>query len=251
MIVEKYKHLFPEEIFNKKSFLYKHFIKNLEKIISKFNNFINNTDTELISVLVNSNISNEDIINHIINYRNPAKRKSIKTIIYADFVFFKLYDKLKGDSSLIDKWREINKDKINEAKEIEQYIAYAVQDYDLIKVKLDKINRLIDETDIEEDGMPRLGRGSLCRYYIPIKGLNNSYKINDKIVCYNPRNKKEIQYTITKIKENGDAYEVIDNRMKRYWFASYEDIQNAWSDLFSINKDIYSGWWNKSQIIKK
>ncbi len=102
-------------------------------------------------------------------------------------------------------------------------------------------------SELGKDGFPRTSRGNLCYYFIPVKG---GFPPNlSEITLFNPRTKKDVQITSMEYKASDNIYSgMLDG--KKVFLADYESIDDAWSDLFDVNKEIYSGWWNKVLINK-
>ncbi len=160
--------------------------------------------------------------------------------------------KLQGEirKNRITELREIHKDKIDTVNNLNYYIGLLRQSWqnyeDRQKVKQGKI---IDSWDIEKDGYPRTGRGNLCHLFIPIKGYFPNNK-TDNFNLYNPRTKKKIQYKIESYKKEDNVYKCINEKGKTVFLIPYEEVKEAYSCLFTNNKEIYAGWWNKTLISK-
>lgn len=112
-----------------------------------------------------------------------------------------------------------------------------------------KKGELVDDWDMEKDGYPRTGRGSLCYLFTPVKG---EWKANQtgKFKLLNPRNNKVVEYEILGYKAKDDIYACLNEKGKKVFLTEYSEVEEAYSCLFSSNKEIYSGWWNKTMILK-
>lgn len=129
-----------------------------------------------------------------------------------------------------------------------QWLKQAWEAYESRKrVKAGKGDDLSDE--LEESGAPRTGRGNLCSIYTPVKGkwLKDQRGV---IKMFNPRNKKTVELTIEKYVKSDDVYICTNDKGKKVYLTSFESVEEAWSCLYDINKEIFSGWWNKTLIWK-
>ena len=110
--------------------------------------------------------------------------------------------------------------------------------------------KLVNDYDIEKDGFPRCGRGNMCYLFIPVKGhwpkdKKGTFKLK------NPRNGKTFNYKIEKYKEEDNIYMCLNEDGKKVFLAVHDEINSCWDALFTVNKEIYSGWWNKTMISKE
>jgi len=157
-----------------------------------------------------------------------------------------LYFRDKNFSKLPD----VEKRKYSEPYEkIEHDLQWLRQSWDAwISRQNIKAGKMAHDYSVEKDGRPRTGRGNLCSVYTPVKG----WKKNEKgtIKLFNPRNKKNVLLTIDKYVREDDVYICTDEQGKKFYLTSFESVEEAWSCLFSINKEIFSGWWNKTLIWK-
>jgi hypothetical protein len=105
------------------------------------------------------------------------------------------------------------------------------------------------DTDKDENGIPRTGRGNLCSLFTPIKGKWIKGQ-KGTLKLFNPRNKKTITLRIKKFVKDENVYICLNNKGKEIFLTDYETVNNAWDALFPANKEIFSGWWNKILIWK-
>lgn len=146
-----------------------------------------------------------------------------------------------------ERFEEQYKDLSDRLREIDYWQCILKQDWGTYLNKENKKKGELDPSDLEDSNYPRLSRGNLCYYYIPIKGLGKDE--SGGITCLNPRTKKKKRFTIINQLENDyPAYKCVDGMGKECFIADWEEVNEAWDCLFSINKEIYSGWWNKTLI---
>lgn len=109
-------------------------------------------------------------------------------------------------------------------------------------------NRTAD-FEIEEDGFPRQGRGNMCYAYHPIQGDIRNLEIGKTYTCTNPRSKKEVELTILSKRGDQSEYKCL-LKGKEIFICEYGEVEECYSCLHPINKVIWSGWWNRTLIIK-
>lgn len=160
----------------------------------------------------------------------------------------------KGDEDnydeLYEKFREENKELLvvyDELSHTIQCMSQCWEQYeDRQKIK-DK--KLVNDYDIEEDGFPRTGRGNMCYLFVPVKG---KFPKNAKgsLTLFNPRIKKSVTYTKLKYKAEDNIYSCLNEKGKKVFLADHSEIKDSYNCLFASNKEIYSGWWNRTMILK-
>jgi hypothetical protein len=137
--------------------------------------------------------------------------------------------------------------------ELERNLRYPNQCWDAYESRQKiKNGKLIEEWDIEKDGYPSTSRGALCYLYIPVKGEYPKDATGTWILT-NPRNGKDEQYKIINSKTEGNttAYRCLNSKGKEVFMYPHREIECAFIDLFDINKEIFSGWWNRTLISKE
>lgn len=112
-----------------------------------------------------------------------------------------------------------------------------------------KAGKMAVSYDKEEDGLPCTSRGNMCSVFTAVKGKWEKDK-SGSLTLYNPRNKKKVTLTIDKYVKNEDVYICTDLAGKKVYLSSHESVSDAWDALFAVNKEIFSGWWNKTLIWK-
>ena len=152
------------------------------------------------------------------------------------------------DKKLADEIRESYKHQaVEELKHRLQYLKELWDSYE--QRKRVQQGLLAHSYDMEDDGFPRTSRANLCGFYIPIKGKFKPE--GDKFILFNPRKKKEEIYKVLEYKEEDDVYKCKSPSGKEVFFCTLDDTESSWDALFSINKEIFSGWWNKILINKQ
>jgi hypothetical protein len=221
--------LLPIEFSNfKRSIIKKSILDDIDALFILLNN----------TKLYNKTFTKSDIVNYINNIGNKNYEEAKNYIPDVDYNFF-LKEMFDNANTSIGKEKE----------EIDKHISYLIQSWDAYLDRIKVKNKVIDSYDIESTGFPDLSRGSVCSNFIPGQGLDNlNCSINNTILLTNPRNKKTIHAEILRIQKN--RYECkIDNKI--YYLIDREEIVDAYSALFSINKEIYSGWWNRTLIAQQ
>ena len=110
---------------------------------------------------------------------------------------------------------------------------------------------LVNKWDMEANGYPSTSRGAMCYLFIPVKG-KFPFKVNEdkSINLYNPRKKKTEVFTNVEFNDEEYIYSCLNPTGKKVFLAPYDSIEESYSCLFTINKAIFSGWWNKVMEIK-
>lgn len=168
------------------------------------------------------------------------------------------YTALYKDESLVKDDRDKGRDKIREKYKKE------IDEMDLLSRELDwcrdtydtytsrqKVKRgeLVHSFDMEKDGWPSDSRGAVCYLFIPVKGEFPTGE-QSVISLLNPRNKKVYDYKVLGYKkEGGGTYMCENEKGNKVFLIPHETVEHAYDALFSVNKEIYSGWWNKTMII--
>lgn len=153
---------------------------------------------------------------------------------------------------LHDKWREDNKEILDYHADLDMKLSYLRQVWEPY-VNRNKIKKglLVSDHDMEDDDFPRTSRGSMCYLFHPIKNFKNIPHSTKELTMFNPRSKKDIILTDLIYKKEDDIFSAIDPKGKKIFLADYQAVADSWDDLFSINKAIYSGWWNRILIFNK
>lgn len=99
------------------------------------------------------------------------------------------------------------------------------------------------------EDVPRTSRGNLCSVYTAVDGVWQTNKTG-QIVLKNPRTKKNVVLQIEQYVKEDNVYICHDEKNNKIYLASIEDVKEAWSCLFDVNKEIFSGWWNRTLIWK-
>jgi hypothetical protein len=73
-------------------------------------------------------------------------------------------------------------------------------------------------------------------------------KVGDIINVKNPRTKKELPLKVIQLNNENKQMYKCEYKNKTIFIYPHEEIENAYDCLFSINKAIYSGWWNRTLI---
>lgn len=143
------------------------------------------------------------------------------------------------------------KNESEEFKKIEDDLRGLEQLWDMVEDRI-KIKKglLVHDYDIEKDGFPRTGRGSLCYLFTPVKGGLPTEKIDGDLKLYNPRTKKDEIYKIIDYKEEENIFACLTPKNKKVFLIDYDVVDDAWDCLYRVNKEIYSGWWNKVMELK-
>jgi len=186
-------------------------------------------------------------------------RYTMRGTKYSNFYLAHLYiprrDSIKLHYSKEFKYDELPEEEQNKLRkpydDLSYHLQWLKQSWEAwesrLRVKEGKGDELSDE--LESHGAPRTGRGNLCSVYTPVKGqwLKDQTGV---IKMLNPRNKKSINLTIEKYVKSDDIYICVDEKGKKFYLTSFESVEEAWSCLFDINKEIFAGWWNKTLIWK-
>jgi len=147
---------------------------------------------------------------------------------------------------LMDEFRKDNKELQDYYYEAERILDFFKNNWDPYKNRQDvKQGKLVHSYDMGEDGFPVANRGTLCYLFIPVKNFDQINKDLNHVGLYNPRKKTKEIFTNVKYKEGENIYSAVNEKGKKVFFADFEDVNNSWDALFSINKEIYSGWWNR------
>ena len=136
-------------------------------------------------------------------------------------------------------------------RELEHYQNLVSQIYDMFLARQAVKNKqLVNSYDIEKDGYPSTGRGSLSYLFTPIIGnLPTDLKEGDQLLC---TNKKGFETTLTIIEQRPEyeyIYKAKHNKIEIF-ITNHSLIQSSYSDLFPANKEIFAGWWNRNLTIK-
>lgn len=220
--MEDYLKLLPSEFTNfKRSIIKKSILFSIERLFQKLNN----------TPIFNGRIfSKEDVVNFVLNHRSKEKLDYIPNLTGMKFY-------------TDDYWSD-------EKNIIDAYKSFLIQYWMLYEERIKVKNKtLVDKFDIDSDGFPSNSRGSLCYLYTPVRnGLNSN--VNDVIELFNPRSKKTEIFTVTGIRKEGETinYQCKNTKNEFVYFIDEEDVKDAYSALFPINKELYSGWWNKILI---
>lgn len=134
--------------------------------------------------------------------------------------------------------------------EFRKHVAILRQGYEAYNNKKSvKNGELVHSWDMESDGYPSTSRGSSCYLFIPIKGDFPENKTGNWLL-HNPRTKKDVTYEILGYKNEDYIYKCKDPKGKIVFFMAYSSVAGSYSDLFDINKEIYTGWQKKVLISK-
>ena len=156
----------------------------------------------------------------------------------------------KEKSKLMDEFHKENKEEFDKYNNVSCCIQWLNQSWESYEARQKvKEGTLVHNYDIEKNGFPRTSRGNLCYLFIPIKG-EFPKNATGNIDLYNPRKKKNETFTNLEYNKEDNTYACINPKGKKVFLAPYDEVEGAYSDLFAINKEIYSGWWNKIMIIK-
>lgn len=155
----------------------------------------------------------------------------------------------KNLDKLYKKFEIENKAEIIELQELEFAMRGLEQSWELFLNRIDVKNGTFSR-DIQPNGFPRTGRGNLCYSFIPVKG-NYPLKKVDEFKLYNPRTKKDLVYKILAYDLEDEIYKCLSEKGKEVFLEKHSNIENAYSDLHSVNKEIFSGWWNRILISKE
>ncbi len=186
-------------------------------------------------------------------------RYTMRGTMYNNFYLAQLYiprkDSIKLHYSKEFKYDELPEEEQNRLRkpydDLSQHLQWLKQSWEAwesrLRVKAGKGDEFNEQ--LEENGAPRTGRGNLCSIFTPVKGkwLKDQKGV---IKMLNPRNKKIIKLTIEKYIEDEDIYICVNEQGKKMYLTSFESVEEAWSCLYDINKEIFSGWWNKTLIWK-
>lgn len=226
--MEEYLKLLPPEFSNfKRSIIKKSILRNIETLYKLLN------ETTLYDKRV---FEKSDIVNWVINSHEGKFKEAKNFIPNVDYKYF-LKESYENNSEILE----------DQKREIEFNMSYLRQNWSCWKDRLDVKNGIINKFDIDSDGFLSTSRGSLCCNFIPVKnGING--EINDKIELFNPRNNKIEIFTILKINEEDNSYRCINSKNEIKYLIDHQNVKDAYSALFPINKEIYSGWWNKILI---
>lgn len=112
-----------------------------------------------------------------------------------------------------------------------------------------RAGKMAHDYDKEESGVPRASRGNMCSVYTPVKGKWET-DLSGTITLFNPRSKKKVKLTIEQYVKNDDTYVCSDPNGKKFYLTSHKSVADSWDCLFAVNKEIFSGWWNKTLIWK-
>lgn len=221
--MEDYLKLLPSEFTNfKRSIIKKSILFSIERLFEKLNN---------TPIFNGRFFSKEDVVNFVLNHRSKEK--------------FDYIPHLTGMKFYTDDYWSTEKNIIDD------YKSFLIQNWMLYEERIKVKNKtLVDKFDIDSDGFPSTSRGSLCCNFIPVKNGINS-EINDEIELFNPRNNKIEIFTILKINEEDNSYRCINSKNEIKYLIDHQNVKDAYSALFPINKEIYSGWWNKILINNK
>lgn len=259
---QDYKELLVPEIYKINCLTNRTFIKQLDHLFELYEYLYSNYN-ELFTKLVTNYRDNKfvtfyDIVHYIVAIHDKTKYCYVKLYTDSHNALFKFITLNTSDIT----WEKIDNE-VNEYKQkhkkffelLDDFylnLTYAVQDYDNVIKRINIKLKKYDEDSFDNDKMPSLNRANLCSMYIPVDELSFKHNIGDNIKCINDRTKKIIEFKITKRKfDDNYTYECVDKNNKIYWITSYDNVKDAWDCLFPINKDIYSGWWNKTlRLIK-
>lgn len=245
-----YMDLLPTEFRNKKNLL----ITDVLEYIDRTTEFLNNC-----SLYDGRKFDKKEVVRYMMRGTD-----------YSNFYLARLFLPRKDSSdiwgSYCSKWYKENPEKkLPEGL----YGVFAEENKEILKVYQDLETNLYwlidgwkryknrkevkDETysrDIEKDGFPRTGRGNLCYSFVPVKGglpKNKKGELN----LINPRNKKNVTYKILEYKPEDGVYKCLDEKGKTVFLIDHEIVAEAWDCLHDVNKEIFSGWWNRTLILKK
>jgi hypothetical protein len=152
--------------------------------------------------------------------------------------------------NLYEKFENENKDVIKEYRDLEHHLQCLKQAWESYEDRQKiKKGELVNSYDMEDDGYPRTGRGALCYLFTPVKG-NLPENKKGTFNLYNPRNKKNLEYKILGYKKEDKIYSCLDENGKKVFLISHQEVADAFDCLFTSNKEIFSGWWNKTLILK-
>lgn len=240
---------------NKKGFIVKPTIskiKNITKLLNECSDYFNKTFTEvdvarylLLSLKDNWELAFEFIPyiddNHIIPIMDyyVSNGEDIK-----EFLKLNIEEREKKNDEICE-YYNIPQDKLKTLKWEIKSLEELGQSY---RLRMDVKNNVIDKSDWGEGSYPRLGRGSICRYYIPVKGLTD--KESGELFLVNPRSKKNETFKIKSQIENISAYVCCNSKGNEVYLIEHGEVVVAYDTLFPINKEIYAGWWNRT-LIKK
>ncbi len=195
--------------------------------------YLNKTETILneVDFYRNRKFDKKDVVRYMMFYSDNKFELSYKFIPPIDFPFAER-----------DKYREI-----------ERSLNFLKQSWDsfLARQKISK-GQVVQSFDIEKDGYPRTGRGAMCYLFTPIEG-NYPTNLKDTFKLYNPRSKKDVTFKILGTKNEGSIfiYKCENEKGKIVFLSPYDEIEGAYDCLFPINKETYSGWWNRTLISKE
>jgi hypothetical protein len=153
-------------------------------------------------------------------------------------------------SALRTEYRETHKQELDDYYELERTLHYLGQVWEHYEARLKvKEGVPVKSYDMEDDGFPSASRGNMCYLFIPVKNLNNK-ELESEVTLFNPRNKRNENFTEVTFKEEDNIYSAINKTGKKVFFADHSEVAECWDCLFSINKAIYTGWWNKTLILQ-
>lgn len=156
------------------------------------------------------------------------------------------YPKDDKDDTMYKDYRLANNEILEEYEELEGYLNGLEKYWENFQERVAVKTRTRD-FEIEADGFPRQGRGNMCYAYYPVKGDIANLEIDGVYNFYNPRSKKDVELKILEKRPTDNEYKCLMNGQEIF-ICEYEEVEESWSCLFTINKQIYSGWWNRTLI---
>lgn len=171
----------------------------------------------------------------------------------------KFFDQWRGkgtdeeQKAALKKYHDDNKATYGLYQELDYHLRRVIEAWEAYESRQKvKQGKPVNNYDIEKDGFPRTGRGSLCSLFVPVNGdFRKKQYAPGTIELYNPRTRKAEVWEITRYKKEDNVYEALTSKGKKVFLADYQDVANAWDALFSINKEIFSGWWNRVMYLNK
>lgn len=229
--------------------------KYIEETFQNLLDYIKKHNEVLVSYL-GEDINNEkELFYHIYHSSGKVRRRlkildSVGVLIhfgklkYGDN-FEKMYENTINNDEAYEKLMSECNDEV--FRELGYYFNYISQDMRLSKDYYEEVSF--------EHGFPELRRGNMCKAYVPVKNLNIFVETNKKdligeIELYNPRKKKNEKFILVDVMEEDDLFYCKLTQGERVIFiCDYDDLSSTYSDLHTINKSLYAGWWNKELCI--
>jgi len=148
----------------------------------------------------------------------------------------------KEQANTIEKYREID------------HILSSLDEYWNMYQSREKIKsgELDNGHDMESDGYPSMSRGAMCYLLTPVKG-DYPKELETEFKLFNPRTKKDVTYKILgkKTEYKTPIYKCENQNGKVVFLFPLEEVEEAYDCLFTTNKEIFSGWWNRTLISKE